>query len=64
MWTDTHHELALYYGAVDSPDQAYTNRRTKVLDANGTLVIEYTHSVVAGAHPMEVLEDLRAMAGG
>lgn len=60
LWSDTGRELALYYGAATSPAQGAASRVTKILDANGTLVLEYTVSAV-GTHPAEVLEDCRVL---
>ena len=59
VWRDDNGELGLYYGALSSPT-GNPSRITKVLDANGTLILEYT-SVSVGTHPIEVLEDLQAI---
>ncbi|MBA2320103.1 MAG: redoxin domain-containing protein [Deltaproteobacteria bacterium] len=64
LWTDGDRQLATYYDAVDSPLQARPDRVTKVLDADGVLVLEYVESVIVGTHPDDVLEDCRALFGG
>ena len=63
LWTDGDRQLATYYEAVDSPIQAKPDRVTKVLDANGTLVLEYVEDVVVGTHPGLVLADCEALFG-
>lgn len=64
IWTDQEKTLALHYGAVSSPGAAFPKRITKVLDASGTLVLEYVSDVDVGTHPEEVLEDCRVLFGG
>jgi peroxiredoxin len=51
----------MYYGAAAAPSDAYPKRRTRVLDANGAVVLEYNDKIVVGAHPEEVLADVRLM---
>jgi len=63
LWTDGDAQLAAYYGAIDDPDQLRPDRVTKVLDANGTLVLEYVESVAVGTHPEEVLADCQVLFG-
>ncbi len=62
VWKDDHGELGLYYGALSSPT-GNPSRVTKVLDADGTLILEYP-SVSVGTHPAEVLEDMTTLFGG
>ena len=50
LWTDDDRTLALTYGAARSADQATASRKTMILDATGTLVLEY-ESVGVGAGP-------------
>lgn len=62
LWTDTDRTLALTYGAAESADQPFALRVTKVLDANGVLVLEYP-KVSVGTHPQKVLDDCVALFG-
>ncbi len=62
IWSDTNKSLALYYGAVDSKAAFFPNRITKLLDASGTLILEYT-SVSVDNHPHDVLLDCQAIFG-
>jgi peroxiredoxin len=62
LWTDVARELALYYGAATSPTQGSASRRTYLLDADGTLILEYP-AVIAGTHPADVLEDCQTLFG-
>ena len=61
IWHDDHKSLALYYGAADSSATPYPKRRTRILDANGNVVLEYNDKIIVGAHPNEVLEDARQL---
>jgi peroxiredoxin Q/BCP len=61
IWRDDGKQLAMYYGAAAAPSDAYPKRRTRVLDANGAVVLEYNDKIVVGAHPEEVLADVRLM---
>jgi peroxiredoxin len=63
LWTDSDRTLALYYGAASSEDQLYAERLTKILDAEGTLVLEYSVTSIP-SHPANVLEDCIALFGG
>ncbi len=63
LWSDLGRELALYYGAATTETQNSASRKTFLLDAEGTLVLEYP-SVSAGTHPAEVLEDCELLFGG
>ena len=62
IWTDDNRELALYYGAADSTNAFYPDRITRLLDANGNLLLEYNNAT-ASANPNEVLEDCQAIFG-
>ncbi len=59
FWTDTNRELALYYGAVEKVTDFVPARVTRILDAEGVLVLEYA----VGTHPLEVLADCQALFG-
>ena len=50
LWSDSDKTLALYYGAASSPTTRNASRVTKVLDAEGNLVLEYQVSAI-GTHP-------------
>lgn len=63
LWSDVDRELASYFTAIDSPEQATCNRVTKLLDCDGTLQLEYVGGIVVGAHPAQVLEDCAALFG-
>lgn len=56
--------LALHYGAVETPSDHTAARITMLLDADGTLILEYVEDVVAGTHPDEVLDDCEKIFGG
>ena len=62
LWSDTEKDLALYYGAASSQTQALASRVTRILDAAGELVLEYTVSNPSG-HPQQVLEDCQVLFG-
>jgi peroxiredoxin len=62
LWSDLDRDLALYYGAATSPTQGAASRVTKVLDANGDLVLEYDVNFV-GTHPAQVLHDCEFLFG-
>ena len=63
LWTDTNKTLALTYGAASSASQTAPERKTFILDASGTLVLEYPE-VSVGTNPQEVLEDCEILFGG
>lgn len=63
LWSDDDKTLALYYGAASSSSQAWADRLTRILDSDGTLVLEYDY-VSVGVHPELVLEDCQALFGG
>ncbi len=62
LWSDTDRTLALYYGAATSATQGSASRVTKLLDANGALILEYRVSSL-GTHPSDVLADCQALFG-
>ena len=62
LWSDTNRELGLYYGAATSATQGWAARVTRILDAEGTLVLEYD-TVNVATHPQQVLEDCQALFG-
>lgn len=61
IWTDDDKTLAMYYGAVSGPGAPFPKRITKVLDAEGNLILEYVSDVEVGTHPEEVLEDCQKL---
>jgi len=63
LWSDTDKTLALYYGAAASSSTTYPSRVTKVLDADGKLVLEYQVSFIA-THPQDVRDDCTLLFGG
>ena len=63
VWTDNDKVLSLYYGAIDDPGDIAPSRHTKLLDANGELILEYVDNVNPTGHPQEVLEDCEALFG-
>lgn len=63
IWSDDDKTLALYYGAADSASDWFPSRVTMLLDANGTLILEYVSNVNTGTHPAQVLEDCEAIFG-
>ena len=62
VWTDDDQALSLYYDAAESGDW-FPSRVTKLLDSNGTLILEYVDSVNVGTHPGQVLQDCEAIFG-
>jgi peroxiredoxin len=62
VWTDVDRTLSLHYGAAEAKDDIAPKRVTKVLDAEGVLVLEYLE-VDVGAHPKEVLDDCTLLFG-
>ena len=53
----------MYYGAVESRSSMFPSRITKLLDAEGRLILEYVDDVSVSGHPMEVLEDCQKIFG-
>lgn len=62
LWTDDDKTLALYYGAATSQTQQTASRISKLLNSDGTLLLDY-FSVGVTNHPQEVLEDCQALFG-
>lgn len=63
IWHDDDRELALYYGAIREKSESYPKRRTRILNAEGEVVVEYNDKIIVGAHPQEVLEDATLLFG-
>lgn len=63
LWSDDDKALALHYGAIQRPSAVFPQRITKILDANGDLILEYVSDVGPGTHPQKVLEDCRLLFG-
>lgn len=57
VWDDDDKTLALYYGAIDKKIAPLPSRITKLLDADGKLILEYVDSINTGTHPQDVLDD-------
>lgn len=62
LWTDEDKTLALTYGAIASRTAAWPGRVTRILDAEGVLLVEYDE-VAVGTHPAQVLEDCQTLFG-
>lgn len=62
LWSDEGRELALYYGAATSQTQGAASRVTRLLDADGTLLLEY-NSVSTTTSPGLILDDCEAIFG-
>ena len=62
LWTDDDKTLALTYGAVSSASSSAPSRVTRLLGADGTLLLEYD-DVDFGTNPQEVLEDCEQLFG-
>lgn len=62
IWRDDQRQLATYYDSVDGPDSKYPKRRTRVLNAEGKVVLEYNDKIIVGAHPADVLDDVKMLA--
>jgi hypothetical protein len=52
----------MHYGAAARPTAATPKRITKILDAEGVLVLEYL-TVDVGTSPWDVLDDCRVLFG-
>lgn len=61
IWRDDERTLATYYEAVDGPETQYPKRRTRVLNTEGKVVLEYNDKIIVGAHPADVLDDVRML---
>ena len=62
LWTDSDKTLALYYGSIEQENSWLPGRVTRVLDAEGTLVLEYD-DVSISQGPQDVLEDCQVLFG-
>jgi peroxiredoxin len=62
LWSDDDKTLAIYYGAASGPGDSVASRVTKLLDADGTLILEYL-TVSPASHPGHVLEDCQDIFG-
>jgi peroxiredoxin len=63
VWRDDTGDLGVYYGALPGPtgpNPGSPSRITKVLDADGTLMLEYPQ-VSVSTHPASVLTDLQIL---
>ena len=56
VWSDTNRTLALYYGAATSTEQSYPSRITRLLDTDGSVILEYNDASFL-SNPDNVLED-------
>jgi hypothetical protein len=52
----------VHYGAATSADQSMPSRVTKILGADGTLVLEYNDASFM-SNPQDVLEDCQLLFG-
>ena len=62
VWNDLNKTLALHYGAISSAFEFFPQRITRLLDADGTVIVEYNNVQVDG-HPEQVLDDCKAIFG-
>lgn len=60
VWQDADKTLAVHFGAAQASSMV-PKRITKVLDAQGNLVLEYVDGVDVGTHPADVLDDCKAL---
>ena len=63
VWDDLNKTLALHYGAISSTFEFFPQRITRLLDSEGTVIVEYNDVQVNG-HPELVLDDCKAIFGG
>lgn len=65
LWTDdASRTLAVTYGSVSSPTAGAAGRVTRLLGADGALLLEYNSvNLGIGVHPQEVLEDCQTLFG-
>lgn len=66
LWSDDPmRTLAVYYGSVSSPSAPAAGRVTRLIDANGDLLLEYNNvNLGIGTHPQKVLDDCEILFGG
>ena len=62
IWSDSDKDLAVYYGAASSSSAFFPDRVTRVLDAEGALILEY-NSVDFNSTPAKVLDDCERIFG-
>jgi len=58
VWKDLKKTLAIHYGAAKRKTALYPDRISRLLDAQGNVLLEY-NDVKVGTHPKDVLEDCR-----
>ncbi len=63
LWTDDDKTLALYYGAARNESTSIPDRITRLLGADGAVLLEYD-DVNYSTSPQDVLEDCQALFGG
>jgi peroxiredoxin Q/BCP len=56
VWKDLKNTLAIHYGAAKRQMALYPDRISRLLDAQGNVLLEY-NDVKVGTHPKQVLED-------
>ncbi len=56
IWTDEDRVLSVTYGAAQNANAFFPQRVTALLDADGSLLLEYPN-VVIDVHPPQVLSD-------
>ena len=62
LWSDTNKTLALYYGSISSASTTQAGRVTRLIGADGGLLLEYG-SINVAVSPSEVLEDCTQLFG-
>lgn len=62
VWSDSKRELGLALGAASKPDQGSPRRVTRVLDAEGRVILAYD-KVSVMSDPQTVLDDYKALTG-
>ena len=63
IWTDSEQTLSYYYDAANE-NSWVPNRVTKILDAQGNLVLEYNDiGLAVTTHPAQVLNDCQILFG-
>jgi peroxiredoxin len=63
LWSDTDRGMALYYGAASDAEQRMASRETRLLDAEGNLLLEYDVGLSIGTHPSDVHADCERLWG-
>ena len=62
LWSDDDKTLALTYGSVTKDSAPFAGRVTRILDSDGSLLVEYD-AVAVGTSPYEVLADATLIYG-